>query len=393
MSSQAQSVRGTTTAQRTNNNTRAARKSTAARPASVDPTEQVAEQQATDGDDQIPPSARKAAPPPFALPSGSGPRTRRKVFQYMEVEGTPQEDSENTESAIEVAATRQSAKQKATSTNGRRRGRPPGKSKAAADPEQATTRMTLPTRRGRRKSGPEAVANPTASGEEAGSDPADHDPLNLPTPQRRLAAEMQDEYVDELASGPEEESAPVASTSKAPARRRAPRRAAARVSGVEEAVTPVRPAKASAKGKARAISPVQSSPAAPATDVPDDDTLNNDPEQLVEKRQLFADAIKAHQEGLEQTDKFKLIKDRYNAIALMYPKYVDERASAVTTWTGSERKTFLVALDLMPNPLATRRYKSILQDHGINGIVTRNLKNRKSSQLKGKLTSSRTNDP
>lgn len=324
-------------------------------------------------------------------------------MQYVETEDSQEEGSDDIEGELEVASTRQWARAKAAKGKGR------AKQSTTADPEQATSRVTLPARRGRpiKVSQQDLAAGPSSedrlASEVDGSDGNDLNDVNddvsneLSTPERRLAQEMQDEYVDELASEPveeEEDSAPVASTSAAvddlPRRRSAPRRAAASTSSSAKTKAKTKAPAATAavakgKGKARATSLARSSPAplANSADAPDDDTLNNDPEQLAEKRRLFAEAIKAYREGLEQSERFLDIKRRYNEIALLYPKYVDDRASAVSTWDASERKTFLVALDLMPNPLANRRFKSVLMDHGINGMVTRNLKNRKSSQLKG----------
>lgn len=351
-------------------------------------------------DESLPPSAREAAQ--SSTPQLTGPRSRRKAFHYIETEEEQDEGSEDLESAVDVASTRRSARAKAAASNA---AKGKGRARRIADPEQATSRVSLPTRKGR--TGVEAaressqISESDARREEVNGD--EENELELDISARRLAQESQDEDIDELASSePVQEdsndSAPVASTSAAvhalPARRRTSRRSAASAAPSTSSSAPSRPSapkastsatKGKGKGKAIATSAAPSSPALPVAsgDVAEDDTLNNDPEQLAEKRRLFAEAIKAHREGLEQSERFLEIKRRYNEISLIYPRYVDERASAVTTWDGSERKTFLVALDLMPNPLANRRFKSVLMDHGINGVVTRNLKNRKSSQLKG----------
>lgn len=387
MSSPAEKKGGQSAASKRAAHARAARKSTAPRrqsAAAAQPAQEGAQE-----DEQIPPSSRTRA-------AENTVRTRRKDFQYVDVEAG--EGAEESEDPMDVVANRQMAKDNAASAPAPVKRRPGRPRKNAVDPEQGTTRVTLPTRKSGRTAAINEQRAPSVSGSvHSTQEQTDYEDVpetaetdGIPTPARRLAGEMADEYVDELDQ--EEESVPVASTS------RATRRTSGRGSVAKKA-TPAKPkpktaatttAAAKGKGKARAT-PASAAEGsnddeaqANAGELPEDDGLN-DVDQLREKRELFAEAMKAWREGLVQSDRFKEIKEQYNAITLMHPEYVDKPATKKTGWSALERKIFLVALDLMRNPFASRRYKSILQDHGINGVVTRGLKDRKSSQLKGKL--------
>lgn len=386
MSSPAEKRGGQSAASKRAAHARAARKSTAPRRQSAAAPEQ-AEGQEKEHMEPVPPSSRTRA--------GDGGQPRRKDFQYVDVETEEGEGAAGeSEDPLDVVSNRQVARDNAASTSAPAKRRPGRPRKNAIDPEQGTTRVTLPTRRsGRTSAANEQRALSASASAHSLQQQTDEEDVEageteeIATPARRLAKEMEDEYLDEV----EEDSAPVASTSKAG------RKPSGRSSAAKKAPSAQVKAKAVAtakgKGKARATSAADAEASndedaeAGAGELPDDDGLN-EVDQLLEKRELFAEAMKAWREGLVQSDRFKEIKEQYNAITLMHPNYVDKPATKKTGWSALERKIFLVALDLMRNPFASRRYKSILQDHGINGVVTRGLKDRKSSQLKGECSSS-----
>lgn len=391
MSSPAEKMSGQSAASKRAAHARAARKSTAPRRQSAAAAQP--EQAEAQENEQIPPSSRTRA-------AEDTVQTRRKDFQYVDVEAG--EGAEESEDPMDVVAKRQTAKDNAASAPAPVKRRPGRPRKNAVDPEQGTTRVTLPTRKSGRTTAINEQRPPSASGSALSmQEQTDYEEVpetgetdGIRTPARRLAREMADEYVDELEEE-DEESVPVASTSRATRRtsgRGAVTKKATPAKGKPKTKTAATTTTAAAKGKGKARAASASAAEASnddeaqanAGELPEDDGLN-DVDQLREKRELFAEAMKAWREGLVQSDRFREIKEQYNAITLMHPEYVDKPATRKTGWSALERKIFLVAMDLMRNPFASRRYKSILQDHGINGVVTRGLKDRKSSQLKGKL--------
>lgn len=352
--------------------TRASRKSGGGKQLlSPEPEATGAEQEA---DEHLPPSSRKAKP-------------SRKGLEYVDIEAAEETGEQPSQ---EVASTRQSAREKAASAPAPPKRRPGRPRKNPVDPEQVAPRATLPTRKSNRRTATiQRAVSPTSSGnrsiyQESSDEEDDMDVLASP---ERDPASQQDQLLDEEVEE-EEEAAPVASTSTAKTKVTAKRQGGQTSAAKKASAQPAKKASAKSKGKGRATS------SAPAEENQANDVVapgdgpwdgENDVDLLKEKRELFAEAMKVWKEGLEQSDRFKEIKERYNEIGLFHrTPYVDKAETKKTTWSPMERKVFLVAMDLLRNPFASRRYKSILEDHGINGVVTRGLKDRKSSQLKDK---------